>query len=69
LAWHIARASLILNLGTLMLPHGLARIVLTEQLYRATTILAGHPYHRGVSGGQHKRTDRAKLGTATFSPA
>ena len=41
-----ARASLLLNLGTLTLPHGLARIVIAEQLYRATTILSGHPYHR-----------------------
>ena len=40
------RATLILNLGTLTLPHGLARIILAEQLYRATTILSGHPYHR-----------------------
>ena len=40
------RANLLLNLGTLTLPHGLARIVIAEQLYRATTILAGHPYHR-----------------------
>jgi 23S rRNA (pseudouridine1915-N3)-methyltransferase len=29
------------------LPHGLARILLAEQIYRATTLLVGHPYHRG----------------------
>jgi 23S rRNA (pseudouridine1915-N3)-methyltransferase len=35
-----------LAFGAITLPHGLARIVLAEQLYRAATILAGHPYHR-----------------------
>jgi 23S rRNA (pseudouridine1915-N3)-methyltransferase len=39
-------ATLKLSLGPMTLPHGLARIVLSEQLYRATTILSGHPYHR-----------------------
>jgi len=40
------KADLLLSLGPMTLPHGLARIVLAEQLYRAMTILAGHPYHR-----------------------
>ena len=40
------KASLILSLGAMTLPHGLARIVLLEQIYRAVTIIGGHPYHR-----------------------
>lgn len=39
-------AHLKLSLGRMTLPHGLARIVLAEQLYRAMTIMQGHPYHR-----------------------
>ncbi len=41
-----AKAAKVMSLGAITLPHGLARIVLAEQIYRAATILAGHPYHR-----------------------
>lgn len=41
-----ADAQLSLSLGPMTLPHGLARVVLVEQIYRAITILSGHPYHR-----------------------
>jgi 23S rRNA (pseudouridine1915-N3)-methyltransferase len=42
----IARADLVLALGRMTWPHRLVRVLLAEQLYRASTILAGHPYHR-----------------------
>ena len=39
-------ARMSLTLGRMTLPHGLARVVLVEQIYRAITIMSGHPYHR-----------------------
>ena len=41
-----ARADLLLAFGRMTWPHLLVRAMLVEQLYRAATILAGHPYHR-----------------------
>jgi len=40
------RASKIWSLSKMTLPHALARVIFIEQLYRASTILNKHPYHR-----------------------
>ena len=44
------RAEWSLSFGRLTLPHQIVRALLLEQIYRALTIIAGHPYHRG--GGE-----------------
>jgi 23S rRNA (pseudouridine1915-N3)-methyltransferase len=41
-----AEADMLLAFGAMTWPHLLARVMLAEQLWRATSILAGHPYHR-----------------------
>ena len=42
----LASASLTLSFGAMTWPHQLVRIMVAEQIYRAVTILASHPYHR-----------------------
>ena len=42
----VKRAQLTLSFGRMTLPHQLVRALVAEQIYRAATILAGHPYHR-----------------------
>jgi len=41
-----AKAALTLSFGKMTWPHQIVRVLLAEQLYRAATIIAGHPYHR-----------------------
>ena len=40
------KAQMVLSFGAMTFPHQLMRILIAEQLYRAATILSGHPYHR-----------------------
>jgi 23S rRNA (pseudouridine1915-N3)-methyltransferase len=40
------RAETLLRLSSMTLPHGVARLLLCEQLYRAASLIKGHPYHR-----------------------
>ena len=42
----VKQADLVLSFGAMTWPHMLVRVMLAEQLYRAATILQGHPYHR-----------------------
>jgi 23S rRNA (pseudouridine1915-N3)-methyltransferase len=42
-----ARADHVVSLSAMTLPHALVRVVVAEQVYRAWTVISGHPYHRG----------------------
>jgi 23S rRNA (pseudouridine1915-N3)-methyltransferase len=42
----LQRARLVVSFGALTMPHQIVRALVAEQLYRALTIIAGHPYHR-----------------------
>ena len=50
----LERAGFVLSLGPMTWPHLLVRALLAEQLYRAQSILTGHPYHRGCCAGSRR---------------
>jgi len=52
------RADEVWSLSRLTLPHVMARLVVVEQIYRAWSILEGHPYHRGAQPGAPQRMAR-----------
>ncbi len=62
----LARAHQRCSLSRFTLPHALARVVFIEQLYRATLVLEGHPYHREGKpgdGGDVRKSRRAPRAT------
>jgi 23S rRNA (pseudouridine1915-N3)-methyltransferase len=40
------KAQMVISFGAMTFPHQIMRILIAEQLYRAATIISGHPYHR-----------------------
>ncbi|HSG20890.1 MAG TPA: 23S rRNA (pseudouridine(1915)-N(3))-methyltransferase RlmH, partial [Burkholderiaceae bacterium] len=50
-----AQAHAMLRLSDMTLPHGMVRVILAEQLYRAWSIAVGHPYHRSWARASNER--------------